>query len=472
MIAISSSDYEKFGCVNCGCDFAYNPASISGNGTFPAKCGECSTEFVILADGLEKSGLGFGNGSNDYTYPILQEHPRHGILKHKFVRPDIRPENGIGEFCNSRGVGYDLACFVKSKEAGKRIVDMFDKIFEERKKEHKNCKCFVCGKDPVWLDYRPHEPLWIQVKIQYCKYHERNINVLSQLINEDNIITEDKIRMAMNIEWDFKNMWKYELSSKVISNTSIHFIKNLFKQEFEPSKETKEAINFSFNYDGNVLSQFHSLGCFLQVNSLLRKDDFKKSYLAISQYIQAISFRFTTSFNYKYKSNLKFYIRIAKELNSFLFDNPYENENCFYCDFKGVSTDELTKNYKEELSKIYLSFTFKNLWENIIKNHVCEYADFKYLRNIIETDEYNTIDFSNTNIMSMFNTAGLYFTVNKLLEEENEKMAALAVEQVYNSLTSKFNAAINENCIDKNNEKDKKLYMDLSVLLHSYWDNK
>lgn len=478
MIAISSSDFERFGCVNCGCDFSYNPGPVSGNGTFPAKCGECGTEFVILADGLKESGIGFGTGTSDvYTYPKLQAHPRKGISKHKFVRPDIRPENGIGEFCKSRGVGYDLACFVKSKEAGKRIVDMFDKIFEERKGTHKDCECFVCGKAPAWLDYRPSEPLWIQVKIQYCKDHEKNINVLSQLISEDGIITEEKIRMAMNIDWNFENTWKYDIRHKVYNATSSRFTKLLLKKEFEKLDEYKESsINFDFEWNGNVLAQFQTLGCFLQVDSLMKKGKFDLAYLAVAQYIDAISSRFTTTFKYKCQSTPNSYTRLKSCLKDFLFDNPYENENNFYCDFKGISTDVLYLFFEDKLKEIGIAPIFEAFWNNIVKKHVYEYANFKYLKEIAESDDFSNYDFSNTNIMSMFGAAGLYFTLNRIFEEKPKntgeyklKNAVFAIEQFNKTLTSKFNYEICKNDIEEGRlEKDRKLYMDLVVLMRFY----
>jgi len=194
--AVSWKSYEQFGCINCGCDFCYTDGGISGGGTSPVKCGECDTRFIVLADGLTTSNIGFGTDKKGvFEYPVLQNHPRKGIPKHNFVRPDIRPENSEGEFCSPRGVGYDLACFVKSKEAGQRIVDMFDK----RKRKPSKSPCFVCGNNPAWLDYRPNEPLWIQVKIQYCPSHKKNINALCEMMSEDNIITKDKIKMAIDV---------------------------------------------------------------------------------------------------------------------------------------------------------------------------------------------------------------------------------------------------------------------------------
>ncbi len=222
MIAINYSDYDKYGCVNCGCDFCYVD-HISGP-TTPVICAECNTKFLVINDDLDISTIGFekktfdgviitkkSNGelylgkmdiskmkngiaiekfSNpNYVYPLTVEHPRKGIYKHKFVRPDVRPEDGIGDFCEPRGVGYDLACFVKSKEAGERITNMINGINEEYDNREFSCK----------LDYREDEPLWIQIKINYPNIVKAEL--LMKLINDNgNIITEEIVRDAINMK--------------------------------------------------------------------------------------------------------------------------------------------------------------------------------------------------------------------------------------------------------------------------------
>jgi hypothetical protein len=178
IIAVSWSEYEQFGCVQCGCDYCYG-TGISGGGTAPVICGECGIFFVVLVDGLEKSRIGFGNGEDGVPpYPTLQQHPRQGKPKHKYERPDVRPE--VGEYWSPRGVGYDLSGFVKSKEAGERIVQIVEKIINK--------------KPNTWLDYRPHEPTWIQVKFQ--KEDGFDLFKLNDLC-KDGIITEEKIRQAL-----------------------------------------------------------------------------------------------------------------------------------------------------------------------------------------------------------------------------------------------------------------------------------
>ena len=179
VMAVSWSDFEKSGCVKCGCEYCYSQG-IQGGGTSPVVCGECEERFIILADGLSQSRMGFGMIDGSAHYPDLQEHPRKGIPKHGYVRPDVRPENE-GEYWSPRGIGYDLSGFVKCKDAGERIIKMV---------EH------VIGKTPkTWLDYRQSEPNWIQIKIQ--AEDGFNLEKLEKLCREDRIITEDRLKQAL-----------------------------------------------------------------------------------------------------------------------------------------------------------------------------------------------------------------------------------------------------------------------------------
>jgi len=200
---ISWSDYDRFGCPSCGCDSAAG-GGVSGGGAQLAVCRECGSNYVILADGLEKSSMGFNKDggtvfsmrgeleeSDDIVIPVRQKHPRHGTPKHAYIRPDVRPDGG-GDFFNSRGIGIDttpgcfccggekkyynnIAAFVESKQAGERIVEFF-------------------GGFGAWLDYREYEPDWIQVKIGACDEHLPNLKKLAEL-TEDDVITFDKVEV-------------------------------------------------------------------------------------------------------------------------------------------------------------------------------------------------------------------------------------------------------------------------------------
>lgn len=53
-------------------------------------------------------------------------HPRSGVSAWHWEPKDIRPEEG--EYWSSRGVGYDLSGFVKTKAAGERILAMVHEV--------------------------------------------------------------------------------------------------------------------------------------------------------------------------------------------------------------------------------------------------------------------------------------------------------------------------------------------------------
>lgn len=187
-VAVSFEAVRNFGCPYCGYRSGHSP--ISGNGTSIVVCGECGKGFAVLADGVMKSTIGFGD-----FYPELQAHPRYGIPSHG--KPDKRPANG-GEFFHSRGIGLDncvcfvcgthdrdgkghtmlnnIAAFVQTKEAGERVVAMF--------------------KQGARLDYREHEPDRVQVKLGACDRHLPNLKKLDSLV-KDGVLTQTMVTTAI-----------------------------------------------------------------------------------------------------------------------------------------------------------------------------------------------------------------------------------------------------------------------------------
>lgn len=97
----------------------------------------------------------------------------------KVIVPDVRPEGG-GEYWVSRGASdFDVSGFVKSKEAGERLLRFVKYVLE---------------KDEVstWLDYREHEPEWIQFKFSAKEFDVKKLDKLSTANND--IITEEIIK--------------------------------------------------------------------------------------------------------------------------------------------------------------------------------------------------------------------------------------------------------------------------------------
>lgn len=106
-------------------------------------------------------------------------HPRIGIPSWHWMPKDERPEEG--EYWSSRGVGYDLSGFVRTKKAGERILDMVHEVLGTKK-----CK--------TYLDYRPNEPTWIQFKFDKDEFNLDAIDKASRALG--GIITKEIIKQC------------------------------------------------------------------------------------------------------------------------------------------------------------------------------------------------------------------------------------------------------------------------------------
>ena len=197
--AVTSSDLDKWGCPHCG--YAYSSFHLHVGNAASGNCGECGGGVHAVADGMTQSPIGIGHrdkDGNDVTeYPKVVPHPRAGIPKHE--KPDVRPEgdDATAEFFSSRGIGTDttpgcfvcggekwaynnIAAFVGHKNAGERVVALFEK--------------------GARLDWRPNEPTWIQVKVGACDRHLPNLRALDRLTRErDKVITADIVRQALDL---------------------------------------------------------------------------------------------------------------------------------------------------------------------------------------------------------------------------------------------------------------------------------
>lgn len=189
MISITSQEFDIFGCPNCGCDSAQGGSS-SGCGRTTGKCRNCELRFEIRAEEITEDNedqygsVQYATGRTDENSKRVMEkafiipHPRIGVPAWHWEPEDIRP--AVGEYWESRGPGYpDVSGFVKTKQAGERILAIVHKVLGAEK-----CKTF--------LDFRPSEPLWIQFKFHRDEF---DIDMLDDLGRENgNIITEEIIQ--------------------------------------------------------------------------------------------------------------------------------------------------------------------------------------------------------------------------------------------------------------------------------------
>ena len=128
MLAIIWEEYQKYGCPNCGCDSS-KAGYFSVGGVSFGTCRYCKLHFELRYDRntkpCVKSGVHPENPEDPNSKLVMESgilipHPRVGIPKWKWSPKDERPDSE-GEYWKSRGIGYDLSGFVKTKKAGLRI---------------------------------------------------------------------------------------------------------------------------------------------------------------------------------------------------------------------------------------------------------------------------------------------------------------------------------------------------------------
>lgn len=485
MIAVKWSSYKEFGCVNCGCEYCYSDG-ISGP-TTPVICGECKTKFLIVNDDLSISTIGYSKedyegfifgkmksgkltlndsdltailsaGLNNsieefekidkkrekglgieydgYVYLISQEHPRKGIAKHKYVKPDVRPENGIGDYCKPRGIGYDLACFVKSREAGQRITDMINKINEEYEG-----KAFSCR-----LDYREYEPNWIQVKINYP--NELRASFLSGLISDNGyIITEDIVREAITMKVDFVNYWIHEARGNFYNAVEMNFMHGIVGRPEEFTKKRRDDVYWFSWQNNNYLDQFEVWGIRKQIDLELERGNVENA-IALAKHLVSL---YGDHFNYElmvqrgkernYITNLREHLHkeLVKAVNV-----HYQNVGNFSgqisarqtCDYKELSEClKLSSDMKEQFLSDFddlIPMIFDVIDLDVLKMATVwdfEKDDSEFARERQTLSKYS-------NPYAMFSLFGLYVQVSRNIEEDQFENAVLAVEHVASQLIS------------------------------------
>jgi hypothetical protein len=81
----------------------------------------------------------------------------------------------------SRGIGMDnCSCFICGDE-NERMMNNISAFVKSKSDGEEAVSWFGKG---AYLDYRPHEPNWIQVKIGACKHHLPALEKLDKLISE------------------------------------------------------------------------------------------------------------------------------------------------------------------------------------------------------------------------------------------------------------------------------------------------
>ena len=126
-----------------------------------------------LYHGIPWFGVGLAIGTNGARIELeAWNEPAMPVLE------DKRPEQPYAEYWTSRGASsFDVSGFIKTKEAGQRLLRMVKLVLEKDECES-------------WLDWRETEPEWIQFKFSAKEF---DVEKLSQMAKENNNI------MNMNI---------------------------------------------------------------------------------------------------------------------------------------------------------------------------------------------------------------------------------------------------------------------------------
>lgn len=532
MIAIDRDSYEKFGCVKCGC--ASCSIKSVQDFTTHAICDECKTEFLIMDKFKHISSIGFSRDSYDglvidfeelynimgsmaynkesyknagigamlldgfaintflnnanyqelyallskgqngialgsvYVYPIVQEHPRKGTLKHEYkVEPDIMPKYGNGDYCLALSYkpNKTLFCSVESIEAGQRIADMINQINEEYEGKGFSCE----------LVYRENKFDNVHINI-HCPDELKSAFLRILVLKNDSIITKEIVRMAINMEEDFANYWKYITVDIFYLSLDVRVIQNIINHFTKRNIKCLELHNY--------LDYFEVWGVYRQINFEIEKGNIENAIALAIHLVNLYGDYFnqelmhqlkgTKDFSYIIDMRKKLHDELVKAINTHYLntDNLQEPkvENNF-CDNEPPILDFKLSNEMEEkfildwlrIVPIIFSIVDVDLLNEVVS---CKPDPFKEIIQENEgLDKYS-------NLYVMFSLYGLYVQVSKNIEEGKIKNAVLAVKHVANQTSSplfnRFKSMTKNN--DANFLKIQNAYAEIVNLSSRYYD--
>jgi len=198
VVAISASQASLHGCPYCNC--SKYEIRLLGKGATVADCADptCNNpgDFVILAEGVTRSPIGFNGPSGPY-HPELIPHPRARNASHGVV--DKRPQGG-GEFFTPLGVrmetGFCLVCHKTTHSKISFLPTLFaevpsraaaDRVAEMSKELGITVKLDLSDS----LNDRP-----VRVRAGACEVCQPVQDKLNELVAVDHILTADKLALA------------------------------------------------------------------------------------------------------------------------------------------------------------------------------------------------------------------------------------------------------------------------------------
>ena len=197
MIAISVSDFNKYGCPVCGHSKCITD-SVVGGGTYPVTCINCDTYFVKLEDGLTKASFGIIMRSDERdtitVQPELQDHP----LKDKICEQIKEVKTIIDIYWIPEIVKHDISGIIRNIDSGKKILELV--------------KCVLNNEEP---DSRIDDSDPENIKFVFKRYEFDPSKLRMKVIHNKNILTKEILESAKLEQYRYracvyKRFWGYD----------------------------------------------------------------------------------------------------------------------------------------------------------------------------------------------------------------------------------------------------------------------
>lgn len=133
---------------------------------------------------------------------VTLAHSNEEIVKFEIASDDH--ERGPSFKFAPRGIGLDMCpgCFVcgvldEGSFRAKAMMNNISGFVASREQGEAIAGWFKAG---AWLDYREHEPTWLQVKIGACDKHLPNLQKLQELTSAYGVIRQADITDALDVK--------------------------------------------------------------------------------------------------------------------------------------------------------------------------------------------------------------------------------------------------------------------------------
>lgn len=111
------------------------------------------------------------------------------------------PQEDVSEEFSPRGIGNNwLKCFVCGEGGGDKVQSDMAAFVQDKESGQRVVAMFAGIESLAVLDFRPHEPDWVQVKVGACEQHLPQLESLYQLTRVDGRISLRVVKQALGID--------------------------------------------------------------------------------------------------------------------------------------------------------------------------------------------------------------------------------------------------------------------------------